>query len=191
MSQTPNNPFDTQPNQFGHPQQTAQSSGGGKTWLWVLGILAGMFMLCALVCCGFLWYGTNELAKIGGGVIVEQYGDDPVVVEHIGEIKSSKMSISEMASESSKDDDIIALVVEVEGDKGSGTIIQRTDTATDEETAVLIMKDGTEHALTTVADTSEFDEIESAMEGLEEIEAMEENADSESGNLPSGELTPQ
>lgn len=176
MSQTPNNPFDTQPNQFGHHQQSPKASGGGKTWLWVLGILAGMFLLSALVCCGVIWYGTNELAKFGGEAVVEKYGNDPAVLERIGDIQSSKMILTEMASESNKDDEIIALVVEVEGSKGSGKIIERTNTITDEETAVLILSDGTEYALEAVAD-EDMQDIESALEEFEDFESMDENLD--------------
>ncbi len=165
MSQAPNNPFDTGNNQLG---QTAQQ--GSKTWVWVLGIIGVIFLVGALVCCGGVYYMWNQASGLVAETMVEEYGDDPVVVEKIGEITDTNFNLGATGTESSKDEDITAIVLEVTGDKGSGRLIQRTTMSTGEVSVVLVV-DGEEFPLDVV---DEFEEYADVIDGFEEFEAMDE-----------------
>ena len=91
MSQAPRNPFQSGPDQFQQPQQS-----GTSTWVWVLGIIGGVFLIGVIACCGFgvfVWFQTSEFVA---GAAAEEYADDPVVIEKIGNITEANMSFSEV-----------------------------------------------------------------------------------------------
>lgn len=173
MSQAPNNPFDTQPQQLGQPAQQ-----GSNTWLWVLGIIGGLMLVGGLVCCGSIFYLGSKATGFVAEQIVEQYADDPILVEKIGTITSSDMNITETGAESQKDEDFTAMVLDISGDKGSGKLIQRTNIRTNEITVTLVMDNGEEFELASVDEFAGFGE---ELEGLEELESMEEEIGIEAG----------
>lgn len=173
MSQTPNNPFDTQPNQFGGQPQQPASSGGSKTWLWVLGILGGLFIVGSMVCCGVIYYGSSQISSLVAEAAMEEFQNDPAVQEHIGTIESSEMNFSEAISESAKDPNVAVVVFGVTGDKGSGKILHKTNNETQELTVTLVMDDGTEYPMEAADVFDELNDVEDEMRELEEMEAAE------------------
>lgn len=170
MSQAPRNPFETAPDQLGRPAETS-----GSTWLWIFGIIGGVFLISALLCCGAGIYLWNQATGIIAEVTVEEFADDPIVMEKIGPITSSSMNMNEVIKESSKDDDIVAMVFDVSGEKGSGRIVERTDQSTGETTVVLIMDDGQEFELESIQE-EEYD-YDAELEGLEEMEPIDDSVE--------------
>jgi len=140
MSQAPNNPFDNP------PEHEQQRQSGSNTWLWVLGILGGLFLLTALICCGAIYFGSQRIGGFIAETAVEEFRDDPVIQEHIGEITSSNVNFGEAIKQASEEGDSGSMVFDVSGDKGSGKIIIRTDNQ-NQNSAVLQMDDGTEYDL--------------------------------------------
>ncbi len=142
MSTTPNDPFGNPPS-AGPGQPHGQAS---NVWIWVLGILGVLGVGGALVCCG----GGYALYRAGTGVVAEvfkqQLSGNPVIEEHIGEIKSLTMNLTKTSQESENSNG--GLVFDIEGSKASGAILIRKDNSgggTDIESAVLILADGSRH----------------------------------------------
>ncbi len=173
---TPNNPFEQQ-----SQAPAPANKGGGKTFLWVIAILCGGGLLGGLVCCGVL-YG---LFSFGIDVLTESYKEqlagDPVIVEHIGEIESLEMSLSKTAAEAENTDgDMMAF--EVEGTKGSGTLLIEQDNAGDGtgiESAILVTPDGQRHDVIKgrFSEGGEFDlsEVDQMLEEFKtELESIEQ-----------------
>ena len=181
MSQAPNNPFDQSYQQ--QPQPQRQSSGGGNTWLWVLGIIGGLMLVSAIACCGLAWYGGSQMSGLIADAAMEEFADDPVVVEHIGEITDSEMDFGEAIKASQKEDNVAVMIFNVEGDKGSGKIIHRTDNSSGIVTATLVMDSGEEYPLTLYDE--DFGEDE-----MMELN-IEENVDSMDADPSSGAEAPE
>jgi hypothetical protein len=173
MSRTPHNPFETAPDQLGRP--AAESS---KTWLWVLGIIGAVFLFGAVLCCGLMFYAWDQASGVIAQVAVEEYADDPILKEKIGTIQSSEMSLREAMKESTKDETITAMVFTIEGDKGRGKLVHRTNNQTQQVTVKLVMENGDEFDLE-VRDTS--GEFETEPEGEGELE---ENSELEAPGKP-------
>ncbi|WP_182866030.1 hypothetical protein [Stieleria mannarensis] len=174
MSQAPRNPFETAPDQFGQPARKSSN-----TWLWVLGIIGGVFLFGTILCCGVMYFAWDQAAGVLAEVAVEEYADDPVVMENIGTIQSSQMNLRDAMKESTKDETITAMVFEVQGDKGNGKIIHRTNNQTQEVTVTLVMDSGEEFELDAFAET--LDGFDAELEGLEELESV-------NGEVPSVEV---
>ena len=184
MSQAPNNPFEQQ------YQQPQNASGGGNTWLWVLGIIAGLMLVSMVACCGVVWYGGSQFSNFVAEAAMEEFADDPAVIEHIGEITESKMNISEAISASSEEENIAVMVFTVKGDKGSGKILHKTDNSSGSVTATLVMDSGEEYPLTVYEDDfgdEDFGameiEIEEMVEGGMDTESAAPDADGEAPTL--------
>ena len=185
MSQAPRNPFETSPKDLGRP-----SRSGGNTWLWVLGIIGGIFLMGAVICCGVSFYAWNQASEFMADAMAEQFASDPVFVEKIGTITETEMSVREAIAESGKSENEGAMIILVKGDKGSGKIVYRTNNETGEVTASLIMENGDEFELQVPDDMVEYsDELES-LEGTEanvEIKSIEETIQDRVDG-PSGEV---
>lgn len=166
MSQTPRNPFDSGADQFGTPAKKSSN-----TWLWVLGIIGGIFLVGAIACCGLAYFSWSKASGFIAEEVVKEYSDDPVIVEKIGTITSSEMNLGDAMTESSKNQDSTALVLDIRGDKGSGQLIHSTNQKTGEVTATLVMENGESFELSIV---NEFEDFDAELEGLEDIEAMDE-----------------
>ncbi|MCS7465647.1 hypothetical protein NZK35_03040 [Stieleria sp. ICT_E10.1] len=166
MSRTPHNPFETAPDQFGRP--AAESS---KTWLWVLGIVAAVFLFGTVLCCGLMFYAWDQASGVIAQVAVEEYADDPILKEKIGTIQSSEMSLREAMKESTKDETITAMVFTIEGDKGRGKLVHRTNNQTQQVTVKLVMENGDEFDLE-VPET--FGDFETELEGDGELDGSGE-----------------
>ena len=162
MSRTPHNPFETAPDQFGRP--AAKSS---NTWLWVLGIIGAVFLFGTVLCCGLLYFAWDQTSGLIAQVAVEEYADDPILKEKIGTIQSSETNLREAMKESTKDEAITAMVFTIEGDKGRGKLIQRTNNQTEEVTVKLVMENGEEFDLE-VRET--YGEFETEPEGDGELD---------------------
>ena len=90
-------------------------SGEGSAKL-LVGILIGGG-LAALICCGvgaFFLFGLDEFAR----QVQVEIEDNPVIVEHIGEISSFEHDLSMSIDEPGED----TFVFHVTGTKGSGTL---------------------------------------------------------------------
>lgn len=172
MSQAPRNPFETDTNQLGRPAEQ-----GSKTWLWVLGIIGGIFLVGAIVCCGGAFYVANQATGLVAEAMAEEYANDPVILENIGKITESQMAVREAIAASSNDDNEGAMIITIQGDKGSGKIVYRTNNKTQEVSVVLIMDDGQQFDLAVAEETDELDAFADELEGLEEMEAIESTTD--------------
>ncbi|QDV47400.1 hypothetical protein Enr13x_73090 [Stieleria neptunia] len=157
MSRAPHNPFETAPDQFGQP-----ASESSKTWLWVLGIIGAVFLFGTVLCCGLMFYAWDQASGVIAQVAVEEYADDPILKEKIGTIQSSQMSLREAMEESTQDETSTAMVFTIEGDKGRGKLIHRTNDQTEQVTVKLVMENGEEFDLE-VRQT--FGDLETELEG--------------------------
>lgn len=163
MSQAPRNPFETDTQPLGRPAEKS-----GNPWLWVLGIIGVVFLVGAIACCGVMYFAWDSASGVLAEVIVQEYADDPVILEKIGVITESEMAMREAITESSKNEDEAFMIVIVKGEKGRGKIVQRTNQKTGEITVTLVMDDGQKFDLEIVDELSDFaDELE----GLEEMES--------------------
>jgi hypothetical protein len=114
---------------------------------WLLGCLGGMGVL-ALVCCG----GMFATMQFGMGMLATQFQnqihDDPVIVEHIGEIESFSMSFSSIMenAQNQQPGGAQELPFEVVGSKGSGTVFIEQGAGGGNEAVIrsarLVMSDG-------------------------------------------------
>lgn len=117
------NPYGHTPyvqNPYGqNPYGPQPPRGGASSWLWiVLGVGGGLFV-CCLGCCGvFALVGFGELDKEDQQVKA-QVADDPVIVEHIGDI----VSIERDWSQSIDEEDMNIWYFRVVGTKGEGDLI--------------------------------------------------------------------
>ncbi|HZL90088.1 MAG TPA: hypothetical protein VFB96_17095 [Pirellulaceae bacterium] len=92
---------------------------------WVLGIGGGVVLL---LCCGCGVAGYFSFTGVMGfmeGMVKEQFKDDPVIVEHIGEIKTVKTNFTATGEEKQRNPQPgrNVLVFDVTGTKGSGQIV--------------------------------------------------------------------
>ncbi|MCO8125366.1 hypothetical protein NHH03_26745 [Stieleria sp. TO1_6] len=181
MSRAPNNPFDTAPQQP-PPQKSS------NTWLWVLGTVAGVFLLSGVICCGAIWYGAQRVTGVMADAAAEEFKDDPVVVEHIGGNITSEMNIREGLEASAPDEGVTTMVFQLRGDKGSGKIFYRTNANDGTATAKLVMENGDEHELQI---PDEFDGVEDELDGIEQMEAELDAQDERIDPIPQLELNPQ
>ncbi|WP_153555998.1 hypothetical protein [Roseimaritima sediminicola] len=120
---TPSDGFGPNPDGFGpNPNVPPPDSGGSSSAVkWVLGILGGLAVVM-LLCCG----GCFLLAKFGldqvGNQVASQVRNDPVVVEHIGQVESVEMDFMETSRYQQETGDSDAVVFTITGDKGTGVL---------------------------------------------------------------------
>ncbi len=125
----------------------------GSPWMWILGIGGGVVLL--LCCgCGMLGYfGFYGVMGVMEGMVRDQIKDDPVIVEHIGELQTVKTNITATGEEKQQNPQPgrNVLVFDVTGTKGSGQVVG-TQVQAPEPGLVLenarLRKDGKEYPLT-------------------------------------------
>jgi hypothetical protein len=193
MSMAPNNPFQDPEN----TQAYAPAPSGSRYKGCLIGCaIAGTVSL--LVCCGGGYFLTQTAFKTIAAETQRQLADDPVILEHIGEIESIEISMSGIIEEAQKAGEQGGegkLVFEIEGSKGSGQLILDPNQAPGSE-STLVMPDGSRHTITSfgqseAAEDAEFEindfvdegEAESA-EGASNENASEENAAPGEGGDP-------
>ena len=124
---------------YGYPPPTPPPKNPRRRLVWVLvgvGALVAALSCAGVVGLGFWGFNVIEVE------IRNHVRDDPVVVQHIGEIESFEVNLTESAAV--KDDD--TFVYHVKGSKGSGVLTVRhvTDDNGDEviQSAELRLPDG-------------------------------------------------
>ncbi|MFG0263071.1 MAG: hypothetical protein ACF788_11820 [Novipirellula sp. JB048] len=156
MSMSPDNPFEPNPNSRFATQEGPPPKN--DVWKWVLGILAVLGLLGAVVCCG----GGYVMYRMGKGMIAEQVkhelGVNPIIQEQIGEIQSADLNFTATAEVGQEKPGV--LVFDLVGSEGTAVLeIQQDPTAPGEglsiRTAELVMPDGTRHEV--VIDTRAVD----------------------------------
>ena len=137
--------FDTDETYVASSRPAGSNSGGRKIGCWVAAFVGGA--LVVLTCCG----GILALGLFGLNMmdteIEREIRDNPVIVEHIGEIQSFETDW--MASFTMDDDDVY--VFQIEGTKGSGEIAARClpedDGSWKVESGTLRLSSGEKHDL--------------------------------------------
>jgi hypothetical protein len=188
MSMSPNDPFEDQQNDpaFG---QVPPPKKGGKGCL--IGCVVA-FVLGLMVCCG----GGGVMIYVGLSILSDEYSrqlaGNPVIVEHIGEIESIEASWSATIEEAQKAGDQgtgAPVAFEVEGSKGSGTLLVEQDQSGGGsmiKSATLILPDGTRIPIDVSVTPSALEELEDLGELVDpgEIETPESTETLESTETP-------
>jgi len=122
------------------PQARHRKEKGSNATLWiVIALCAGVLVFCCICCGGFYSIGLSDF----GPDVEERLRDNPVILEHIGEIESCKYNFVENGN--SDDPDIT--IYDIKGSKGHGQVRIVTEEMLDGEgltSGVLILPDGTE-----------------------------------------------
>ncbi len=154
MSNNPNSPFGNPNDSFGNNPTPKKSN----TWLWVLGIIGGIGILGAIVCCG----GSFALYRAGSSALAEQLKQNlaghPTINDQIGDIQSMSMDLIATGKAGEAKPGTIAF--KIEGSKGSGFIeihqdeLNRVNQGQGLSSAELVMSNGTRYPLG--SDSPEF-----------------------------------
>ncbi len=143
MSNRPDNPFQTSGPGTMHGDRQPKK---GNVWLWVIGIIGGIMVLGALVCCGGTFFayraGTNMLAE----QFKNQLSGNPTIVEHVGDIQSMSLNLSETSTQAESSGG--ALAFDVVGSKSNATLLIKQAPGGDGTSigsAELLMPDGTRY----------------------------------------------
>lgn len=142
MSNRPDNPFQHGGPGTMHGDQQVRKSGS-NIWLWVLGIIGGMTVVGALLCCGGGYYGYQAVTNMIAEAYKSQLQGHPVIVEHVGEIESLTFSLTQTQEHAESSDGMMAF--DLVGSKGSATLLVEQESEGDGtgiETAQLVMPDG-------------------------------------------------
>ncbi len=130
-----------------------------NVWLWVVGIVGGVIVLTALVCCG----GSYFAFKTGTGMLAEQFkqqlASNPTVVEHVGDIQSMSLNLGETSKQAETSGG--AMAFDVVGSKSNATLLVKQapgGNGTGIASAELVMPDGTRHPIA-VLDIEAADEL--------------------------------
>lgn len=123
--------FDPQSGQNPYaPSSGMQPPPKKSSYLWLY-ILLGVLGFFALGCCGCVGLGMWGMGRVQdelGKVMLAQAGQNPVVQEKLGEVRSARMNFIESAQESEKNPGQPgSLVFDVEGSKGSGKLVVQQD----------------------------------------------------------------
>lgn len=110
---------------MGGAGMSPQPRRGGSVWPWVLGIGGGVVLL---LCCGcglFGYFGFTGVMGVLEGMVRDQIKDDPVIVQHIGELQSVKTNLTATGEEKQRNPQPgrNVLVFDVKGTKGSGQVV--------------------------------------------------------------------
>ena len=150
MSMSPNNPFDKNspsnsehhpPNSEHHPPE--QKPANAKSRNGCLIAVVVVLLLSVLVCCGggvALHYCVSELVR-------SEVENDPAILEHIGEIESFELDISDTAAAgqaAEQPGDPSPLAFQIQGSKGEGQLLVMPDDTQNGGfgSATLILSDG-------------------------------------------------
>ena len=114
----PSNPY-ANPGSFGQMPPKKKSKLG-----LILGIVGGVGVVLALVCCGGGYFVFNASMNIIGDQVKTQVQNHPAIQEHIGTIETSSMDFPASIKESDKaGGGNNRFVVHIKGSKGSGDVI--------------------------------------------------------------------
>jgi hypothetical protein len=188
MSMSPNNPFEDPQNAQSFAQSPARPKGGkgcliGCSIAGVLGVM---------VCCG----GGVMLIFVGVSFLADEYqrqlAGNPVIIEHIGDIESMEASWSATIEEAQKAGDQgtgAPVAFEVEGSKGSGTLLVEQDQSGGGsmiKSATLILPDGTRIPIDVSVTPSALEELDDLGELVDpgEIETPESTETLETTETP-------
>ncbi|MBA2114426.1 hypothetical protein [Bremerella alba] len=108
-------PFSTSP-----AYRAASRKGAASPLVLAIAAVSGLILVSCLVCGGLVYFGVNTQAT---SQIQEKYGENPVILEHLGEIHSAWINTEvshEVAEEFGTPDYI---VYDVHGSEGDGLLI--------------------------------------------------------------------
>lgn len=109
---------------FGFQEPAPKKRSG--VWI-VVAIVGTISVLCIGLCCGgFVWlmsFGLNIL----GEQVAEQLRDNPVILEHIGQIQTCDVDFSKSAAHADED----TMVYKIEGTKGKGELVAQSESTAD------------------------------------------------------------
>lgn len=176
----PNDPFEQNGSQPASGPSTpdggpAAKKSGNRLLLWAIGIFGGLVFLGVLGCCGGGYFLLNFLTS----EYQRQLADNPVIVEHLGEIESMGMNLTKTA-EAAENSDGNTFAYDIQGSLASGTILIKQDPSGDGtgiESAELILSDGSRHQVPLGGSGPEAVEIDFEIDPGEldaEPESMEE-----------------
>jgi hypothetical protein len=99
----------------------------------VLVLVIGLPILAVAVvflgCCGLFGLGMYSVSQLPAEMVKQQYANDPVIQQHIGEIQSATLNFADTAAEQQKQQPgqgapaATVMVIDVRGTKGSGQIV--------------------------------------------------------------------
>lgn len=153
MSTGPDNTFNNpnDGNQFSGQQAPPKKS---NTWVWVLGVIGVVGLLTVMLCCGGLYFAYQKGTQVLGEQLKPELEGNAVIVEHIGEIESLQMNLTDLVAEVQKHQeenrsgDPPQLLFDIEGTKGSGKVTMNTNPGSGRPTnVVLITEDGERHEI--------------------------------------------
>lgn len=153
MSMSPNNPFDKNspsnsenqpPNSEHHPPE--QKPANAKSRNGCLIAVVVVLLLSVLVCCGggvaLYYFGSEAISEL----VRSEVENDPAILEHIGEIESFELDISDTAAAgqaAEQPGDPSPLAFQIQGSKGEGQLlVMPDDTQNGFGSATLILSDG-------------------------------------------------
>jgi hypothetical protein len=150
---SPNNPFDKNspsnsehhpPNSEHHPPE--QKPANAKSRNGCLIAVVVVLLLSVLVCCGggvaLYYFGSEAISEL----VRSEVENDPAILEHIGEIESFELDISDTAAAgqaAEQPGDPSPLAFQIQGSKGEGQLlVMPDDTQNGFGSATLILSDG-------------------------------------------------
>ena len=154
MSMSPNNPFDKNspsnsehhpPNSEHHPPE--QKPANAKSRNGCLIAVVVVLLLSVLVCCGggvaLYYFGSEAISEL----VRSEVENDPAILEHIGEIESFELDISDTAAAgqaAEQPGDPSPLAFQIQGSKGEGQLLVMPDDTQNGGfgSATLILSDG-------------------------------------------------
>lgn len=151
---------------------------GRRLWIWIIGIFGGLMFLGVLGCCGGGYFLLNFLT----GEYQRQLADNPVILEHLGQIESMGMNLTKTA-EASESSGGNTFAFDIQGSLASGTVLIKQDPSADGvgiESAELILADGSRHQVPLGGNAPEVDvefEIDPGEIDLGEIDMANETID--------------
>ena len=154
MSMSPNNPFDKNspsnsehhpPNSEHHPPE--QKPANAKSRNGCLIAVVVVLLLSVLVCCGggvaLYYFGSEAISEL----VRSEVENDPAILEHIGEIESFELDISDTAAAgqaAEQPGDPSPIAFQIQGSKGEGQLLVMPDDTQNGGfgSATLILSDG-------------------------------------------------
>jgi hypothetical protein len=117
----------------GYPGSFPPQQQSSSTIIWVvvliLLLVIGLpILLVALVfvgCCGLIGVGTTFALQMPADMAKQQFGNDPVIQQHIGQLQSVSLNLTGTSEEQQKQTTAgtNVMVFDVRGSKGSGQLI--------------------------------------------------------------------